>query len=197
MNQRTCVICSTDISELDLRSRVCSDECHKIRARRRASAWYAEHKDEPKVKAIRSAATKRSHLKRESDPIRQAAHLAYLANWRVEKRHIALAAEQAWRAAHPERAMEKVRRRRARLLGAWVEDVDVAELWERDGGICQLCGAPVDGDAKWPAPLSLTVDHILPLSKGGKHELANVQIAHSRCNSVKGDRIAPAASAAI
>ena len=33
----------------------------------------------------------------------------------------------------------------------------------------------------------MTIDHIVPLSKGGRHEYANVQPAHSLCNHVKGN----------
>lgn len=34
----------------------------------------------------------------------------------------------------------------------------------------------------------LTIDHILPLSKGGGHEWNNVVAACSRCNNKKADR---------
>jgi 5-methylcytosine-specific restriction endonuclease McrA len=34
-----------------------------------------------------------------------------------------------------------------------------------------------------------TVDHIIPLSKGGAHAVANLQLAHLACNIRKGNRI--------
>jgi len=33
--------------------------------------------------------------------------------------------------------------------------------------ICGICGNPVDFSYKAPHPLSATVDHIIPVSKGG------------------------------
>lgn len=59
-------------------------------------------------------------------------------------------------------------------------------------GICQLCGQKVDktnivnGHIRKNYP---TVDHIIPLSKGGTHTWDNVQLAHMGCNSGKCDRI--------
>ncbi|MGE0529080.1 MAG: HNH endonuclease, partial [Bdellovibrionales bacterium] len=34
----------------------------------------------------------------------------------------------------------------------------------------------------------LTVDHVIPLSKGGRHEWTNVVTACSECNNRKGDK---------
>jgi len=38
-----------------------------------------------------------------------------------------------------------------------------------------------------PHPKAPTIDHVIPLSKGGTHEPANVQLAHYYCNSIKAD----------
>jgi 5-methylcytosine-specific restriction endonuclease McrA len=37
-------------------------------------------------------------------------------------------------------------------------------------------------------PTAPTVDHIIPLARGGSHTWDNVQLAHHLCNSLKGDR---------
>jgi len=42
----------------------------------------------------------------------------------------------------------------------------------------------------WPDPGSKSIDHILPLSKGGSHSQENVQWAHLVCNTRKGNRLA-------
>ena len=34
-----------------------------------------------------------------------------------------------------------------------------------------------------------SLDHILPLSKGGTSKIANLQLTHMKCNNVKGDTI--------
>lgn len=55
---------------------------------------------------------------------------------------------------------------------------------------CGICGKPVDFNLKYPDPLSATVDHIVPVAKGGHpSELANLQLAHFTCNRQKSDKL--------
>lgn len=37
--------------------------------------------------------------------------------------------------------------------------------------------------------MSPSIDHVIPLSRGGAHAMGNVQSAHLRCNSSKGDKL--------
>jgi 5-methylcytosine-specific restriction endonuclease McrA len=48
----------------------------------------------------------------------------------------------------------------------------------RDGHQCQYCGATAE-----------SIDHVVPRSRGGKHEWDNVVAACRRCNSQKRDRL--------
>lgn len=41
----------------------------------------------------------------------------------------------------------------------------------------------------WPDPMSASVNHIVPLSQGGSHTLANAQCAYLTCNCSKGDQM--------
>jgi len=70
------------------------------------------------------------------------------------------------------------------------EQIVYRDVFDRDGWICGLCSEHVDPATEWPDPLSPSLDHILPLSKGGPHAMANVQLAHLGCNVKKGNRIA-------
>lgn len=55
--------------------------------------------------------------------------------------------------------------------------------------ICAICGKPVDFSLKFPHPMSATVDHIIPVSKGGHPSaLDNLQLAHLKCNRAKSDK---------
>lgn len=58
----------------------------------------------------------------------------------------------------------------------------------RDNHVCGLCGFPVAVNRKFPHPLSPSLDHILPRSKGGSDDPANLQAAHLVCNISKGPR---------
>ena len=56
--------------------------------------------------------------------------------------------------------------------------------------ICALCGKPVDKTIKYPDPMSATIDHIIPVSKGGHpSDIENLQLAHFKCNRAKSDRL--------
>lgn len=52
----------------------------------------------------------------------------------------------------------------------------IKQVFERDAYRCCACG-------EW---LSLTVDHIVPLARGGSDELANLQTLCLACNLAKG-----------
>lgn len=55
---------------------------------------------------------------------------------------------------------------------------------------CGICGKPVDFSIKYPDPLSATVDHIVPIAKGGHpSSLENLQISHFSCNRQKSDKL--------
>lgn len=81
--------------------------------------------------------------------------------------------------------------RRARKLGSTVTSAALLiDIIERDGTDCAGCGDGVDLSVKWPDPFSKSVDHVVPLSRGGAHSLENCQLMHLRCNISKGARIA-------
>lgn len=107
----------------------------------------------------------------------------------------------AWPSRNPERSAERFRRykesnreliterqrkRRVDKLGGKVADVDLDALWTGD---CGLCGGAMDRGLPWPDPMSKSIDHIIPLVRGGTHEAHNLQWAHLRCNISKGARM--------
>lgn len=57
------------------------------------------------------------------------------------------------------------------------------DVMRRDGFRCQICGATAADGYK------LHVDHILPVSKGGKTEMGNLRTLCERCNMGKGAKI--------
>lgn len=55
---------------------------------------------------------------------------------------------------------------------------------------CGICGLEIDPQYKSPHPLSATVDHIIPVAKGGHpSDLSNLQAAHRYCNQAKKDKL--------
>jgi 5-methylcytosine-specific restriction endonuclease McrA len=60
-----------------------------------------------------------------------------------------------------------------------VPPVSRREVLRRDNHRCQYCDSTKH----------LTLDHVIPRSKGGQHRWDNVVIACATCNSIKGDRL--------
>jgi HNH endonuclease len=80
------------------------------------------------------------------------------------------------------------KRRAWKAAAQVVETIDPAAVFERDGYRCQICKRKTRG--RHPAKRSPTIDHIIPLAKGGDHSYLNVQCACFECNSTKGERAA-------
>jgi len=126
--------------------------------------------------------------------------------WYVNNREAAIRRTSAYQAEHRDQVNERFRRyrkegryrhldrahaakRRALLAQRPAEHIDLDALYERDSGVCQLCYQVVDRALRWPLPLSESVDHVVPLARGGGHTWANVQLAHLSCNMKKGARL--------
>ena len=78
-----------------------------------------------------------------------------------------------------------------------IDEIGLHELYERDGGVCHICGGMTDWDDcahtddgyflagdNYPSR-----DHVVPLAKGGTHTWDNVKLAHFRCNTLKRDNM--------
>ncbi|TWG10723.1 HNH endonuclease [Actinoplanes teichomyceticus] len=100
---------------------------------------------------------------------------------------------QQWLKDRPEIRRVKNRnnkrnRRLARRDPASEKFTDI-EIYERDGWVCGICKQPVDRTLIFPNLWSVSLDHVIPLVRGGKHRRDNVQCAHWLCNSRKTYRL--------
>lgn len=77
------------------------------------------------------------------------------------------------------------------------KDINLTKLYKKYDGICYLCGQQCDWNdkvvtheghiivgGKYPS-----IEHVVPLSKGGMHSWDNVKLACMKCNALKGDKI--------
>jgi 5-methylcytosine-specific restriction endonuclease McrA len=79
----------------------------------------------------------------------------------------------------------------ARRDGQFVGDYSHATVLETYGAVCHLCNELINlnaprqvGRPGWER--GFHIDHIIPISRGGADELANVRPAHGYCNQTKG-----------
>lgn len=79
------------------------------------------------------------------------------------------------------------KKRRDQKISTQVAPIRSREIFERDEWLCGICGGRVDKSLEWPHPMCATIDHIVPLSRGGHHMPENVRLAHARCNVARGN----------
>lgn len=58
----------------------------------------------------------------------------------------------------------------------------------RDGWRCRICHRTIPRHLAVPHPQAGTVDHVIPQSQGGTHDVANLRAAHMSCNSTRNNR---------
>jgi 5-methylcytosine-specific restriction endonuclease McrA len=105
--------------------------------------------------------------------------------WRELNPEKARAFEANWRRENLAKRAEIENRRRTRKRQGVVEKIDPFAIYERDGGRCHICGKHVP-------QRKMSLDHLVPVSKGGAHVALNVRIAHRECNSRRGAGHLPA-----
>lgn len=65
----------------------------------------------------------------------------------------------------------------------------VADIAQRDGNRCHLCRKPIDLDISGRHAEGPTIDHLIPVSHGGRSDdPANLALAHRLCNMSRGNR---------
>lgn len=98
------------------------------------------------------------------------------------------------------RVGDRTKRARRRLRinsNGLVDAITLGELMNRDNNECYLCNEECDRDdyvisdeghfvvgMNYPS-----VDHVMPIAKGGTHTWDNVRLAHHYCNTLKNDRL--------
>ena len=134
----------------------------------RRAAWYVLN---PMGRREASARFRKRHPERVKDVARRAYEC---------HREQRLATSARWSKANPERKAAAEQRRRAAKLGlsAEVDPAAWAAIVAAANGRCGYCGEV--------APL--TMDHRIPLSRGGRHEVSNLIPACKPCNSRKSIR---------
>ena len=69
------------------------------------------------------------------------------------------------------------------------EKIKVNDLVARDGFDCQICFEVIDWAKRRERRWWASLDHIVPIKKGGQHTTENCRMVHIGCNSRKGARL--------
>jgi 5-methylcytosine-specific restriction endonuclease McrA len=101
--------------------------------------------------------------------------------YELRNKEVQAARRSSWKKKNFMKVREYSRRRDSWMSGA--DPIDYAAILDRDGWICHLCGGDILSKEE------LHFDHVIPLSRGGKHAIDNIRPAHARCNWGKNDRL--------
>lgn len=162
---RRCHVCGEWKPKDDYAKDARTPDGRQARCRNCAAAYRKANRDQTKAAAQRHRGSARQQ--------------ATLARWQLENADRIAQVRSARYRANKEVASSYVHARRARLRGGIHEVVDRAIVWERDQGVCRLCGVAAN-------PADWHLEHLTPLVRGGGHTYDNTAVSHPRCNRMKG-----------
>lgn len=166
-----------------------ADNADRIREQRREYRQKNAARIRERMKAYRTA--NREYLlerMRERGAIWRAANVEKIrdymsTHYEANREHI-LERNKAWRIANPDAANALAQNRRAKVKGngGKFSSKELKEMRAAQNGVCAYCQRQYDPDA-------LTMDHIIPISRGGRHEAPNICLACPRCNFSKHNKM--------
>jgi 5-methylcytosine-specific restriction endonuclease McrA len=99
-----------------------------------------------------------------------------------------------YRTENPDKINGIARRKRARKRANGWERYTEAQVLALHNAVCHICGNAINlslnrkiGSEGWE--MSLHIDHVIPISKGGPDKLSNVKPSHAKCNLKKRDKL--------
>lgn len=145
------------------RWRAANPEKHRAQQRRR----------DARNRSTRRAAKRRWYLRHKAE------RAAYLSRYYLTRQEELKLRARQWAVQHPEARAAQQRLRRSRKASApgTCSLEQFQARWDFYGGCCWMCGMP-----------ATTIDHVLPLSRGGSEWPANLRPACNPCNARKGAR---------
>lgn len=202
---QNCIVCGKPfLGEAYRESKYCSRECYK-------ADWHNAHKEKkPRVRSAESIAKQKEREQRKAQEKAQAADrkkeqkeikkLCAILRKR-EKQLQTCVCQECGREFHPTTSRQvccskrcqnkrtnRMKDKRIYQNGTPDCSISLTRLYMRDMGVCALCGRHIDFDGDSNGAHYPSIDHIVPLSKGGIHSWDNVQLACRECNTAKGNK---------
>lgn len=90
----------------------------------------------------------------------------------------------------------EIRKRYKRNNGHIDKTITLEKLIKRDNNVCYICNRECNlndytfsGNTFIAGNYYPSIDHVIPIAKGGTHEWNNIRLAHRICNSLKSDKL--------
>ena len=140
---------------------------NRLKMRKNRAEYYQENKEEFSERSKQYYQSNRSHLDRSNG------------EWRLSHPERTKEIKKKWALSNIDKCLAIGHAYRARKGGAISGPYDFTAIRNHYGNRCLSCGR---NDVK------LTIDHIIPISKGGQDTAPNIQPLCQVCNSSKGAR---------
>lgn len=140
-------------------------EANAERVREAGRRWYLENRERRKQTAD---AWRKRNAERVNEKVRA---------WQAQNRAKVREIQRNWAARHPDKLADKRARRQLALADA--DPVVVGHIAFLYTQPCGYCGATEN----------ITIDHVVPLVRGGTHTVENLVAACGWCNSSKGGKL--------
>lgn len=79
--------------------------------------------------------------------------------------------------------------KRRRAIMALGDKIDPYVIYVHFNWTCYLCNRKINPELTSPDPMSATLDHVIPLSRGGGHTWDNLLPTHLICNELKSNEL--------
>jgi 5-methylcytosine-specific restriction endonuclease McrA len=184
---KVCTKCGEEKALSEFRKRKRSKDgfasCCKKCAQRYDKSYYKENKEKVRIKNAKYQHENRERLNKKSKAWREKNKdyfSNYFRNVTEERKSYVREKVKQWSKNNPDKKRAKAQKRRAAKAGNGGSFT--AEEWKalkkECGGVCLCCGKKK----------KLTVDHVIPVSKGGTSYISNIQPLCQSCNASKGNR---------
>ncbi len=178
---RTCEVCGK--TYIDSRALTCSEECQRKR-----------YNEKQKQSETYGWTEEKNQKNRERKGI--VLHVAECEECGKEFEYYATKENKGYRKYCNKKCTDVMLKRTARAIRRLrintntKDRISLVKLINYSRGVCSICGCKVVKTKKSEyKPNGATVDHIIPLAKGGTHTWDNVQLACRDCNSHKSDKM--------
>jgi 5-methylcytosine-specific restriction endonuclease McrA len=178
-----CVICGNEFEAIRTSAKYCSKKCSRKaenmtdRAKKARSDYYYRHKE----KISQKSKERRENYSEEKKKEIKEREKAYYA----QNRERCLSRNKKWieeyRKTEKGKYMQRMYVHQRRLIVESLEKVDynlLKEKFDKLGNKCVVCGSCEN----------LTIDHIIPITKGGTNDICNLQPMCKSCNSAKNNK---------
>jgi len=172
MNKRTCTRCKQELS-LDcfgIKKRTNSKDGYKSQCKECTNKTNAEYRINNLQKELQRS---RNYYEKNKEQVNKKHRNHYQAN-----KNEYLERQRKYIKANPEKSKDYVNTRRARKLANGIYKLLNKELFKIYNSACFYCGS-VD---------FIEADHLIPLSRGGRHSVGNLVPACRSCNRSKGNK---------